>query len=83
VKSNGYLVKLAEEDRYWSEDARSFVTLDDPVKPTIMDIDWAMKFAVEFGVESRCIYKICNHKGKVLKSYSKEVESDIWMCLGF
>ena len=79
----GYLVKLSDEDRYWSEDAKAFVSLDDPLKPTVMDLDWAEKFALEFGIESRSIYKICNSKGRVLKKYSEKVETDIWMCLGF
>lgn len=83
MKNQGYLVKLPDKDRYWSEDAREFVTLDDPIKPTLMDLDWAEKFALEFGVESKTIYKICNSKGKVLKKYSEKVESDIWMSLGF
>ena len=83
MRNHGYMVKLPNEDRYWSEDVRSFVTLDDPIKPTIMDLDWAEKFALEFGVESQTIYKICNHKGRVLKKASEKVESDIWMSLGF
>ena len=83
MKNQGYLVRLPEEDRFWSEDARSFVPLDDPIKPTIMDLDWAEKFAIEFGVESRCIYKICNHKGRILKKHSEKVEKGIWTYLGF
>lgn len=83
MKNNGYLVKLFDEDKYWSEDAKGFVSLDDPLTPTLMDLDWACKFAWEFGVETRTIYKICNNKGKVLKKYSEKVESDIWMTLGF
>ena len=62
MKNHGYMVKLPNEDRYWSEDAKGFVSLDDPIKPTIMDLDWAYKFAWEYGVESQIIYKICISK---------------------
>ena len=70
-------MKLIDKDRYWCEDERAFVSLDNIIPPSKMDLDWAKKFAINFGVESSCIYQICNENGKVLKGYSAEVEKEI------
>ena len=77
-----YLVKLVDKDRYWSEDERAFVPMDNIISPSKMDLDWAKRFAICFGVESLCVYQICNENGKVLKKYSAEVEKEILKELG-
>ncbi len=73
----GYLIKLPNEDKYWNSEAREFVKLNDLICPTLMDIDSAKKFAIDFGIESKTVYKICNKKGVVLKKYSDSIEKQI------
>lgn len=74
MNNKGYLIKLQNEDKYWSVECKSFVKLDDVIPPTVFDLDNSINLAIELGRECMEFLKICNDKGKVLKSYSKKVE---------
>ena len=74
MNNRGYLIKLQNEDKYWSAECKTFVKLDDVIHPTVLDLDSSIHLAIDLGRECMEFLKICNEKGKVLKSYSKKVE---------
>lgn len=72
-----YLIKLSDEDRYWSDESNSFVSKETGLELTGFELKIAKKLAIEWGIECHRPFYICDESGNYIEEYSTEVEREI------
>ena len=72
-----YLVRLSDEDRFWSDEGSGFVSKEAGLELTEFSLEMAKKFAIEWGLECHRPFYICDSFGNYIEKYSTEVENEI------